>query len=325
MKLKISNRYCLGMAGLILGLAAWCMNAAALTFPLPAQGDVVGSVKTAVAKAGDTLPQIARDNDMGFTELEEANPNLDPDHLTPGTVVVIPSHFILPNAPRNGIVINLAEMRLYYYPKGGNTVTTYPIGIGREGEDTPVGVLKIIQHIPNPTWYSPESIRVARAQEGVIIPKVVPPGPDNPLGKFAMRLSKPTYLIHGTNDPLGGIGRRSSSGCIRLYPEDIERLFSMVKNGDNVYIVNEPYKAGWLASDLYLESHVSLAAKDNQAQQDAAQIKNVINIAIKNKPAQVDWNKAMDISSETQGLPQLIGRTTAAPLASNSLDGSSSG
>ena len=319
MMAKICNKYRLGVMSFILGLGFVSASAAAQTFNVPLQGDVVGSVKTAVAKQGDTLPQIARDYDMGYTELEEANPNIDPDHLKPGTVVVIPSQFILPNTPRNGLVINLAEMRLYFYSKGGSTVTTHPIGIGREGEDTPVGVLKIIQHIPNPTWYSPESIRIARAKEGIDIPKVVPPGPENPLGKFAMRLSKPTYLIHGTNDPLGGIGRRSSSGCIRLYPEDIERLFSMVPNGSTVYIINEPYKAGWLAGELYLESHVPLTGNDDQTQKDAEQIKKVVRLAIKDKQAMVEWDKAMAISDETQGLPQPIGRVTSAPLANSGL------
>ncbi|HVV68306.1 MAG TPA: L,D-transpeptidase family protein [Gammaproteobacteria bacterium] len=321
MMVTIGNTCRFSVIHFILALFFISTSAFAQTFNVPAQGDVVGSVKTAVVKAGDSLPQIARDYDMGYTELEEANPNIDPDHLNPGTVVVIPSQFILPNTPRNGIVINLAEMRLYFYTNGGRTVHTYPIGIGREGEDTPIGVLKIIQHIPNPTWYSPESIRIARAKEGIDIPKVVPPGPDNPLGKFAMRLSKPTYLIHGTNDPLGGIGRRSSSGCIRLYPEDIERLFSMVPNGANVYIINEPYKAGWLAGELYLESHVPLTDKDadTPAPKDAERIKTVVRLAIKDKQAMVEWDKAMDISDETQGLPQPIGRVASRPLADSGM------
>lgn len=287
----------------------WWANA--LTFALPAQGDVVGHVKTAVAKEGDTLAQIARDYDMGYSELVEANPGINPDyHIPAGTAIVIPSQFVLPQAPRDGIIINLAEMRLYYYPKKGGTVSTYPIGIGREGQDaTPQGVLRVIQHIPHPTWYSPESVRIERAKEGIVIPKVVPPGPENPLGDYAMRLSSPTYLIHGTNDPLGGIGRRSSGGCIRMYPEDIDPLFHMTPNGTDVYIMNNPYKAGWMNGRLYLESHVALEDKTDQAQEDAEQIKKVVNIALKSHPdAQVNWNQVMDISGETQGLPQVVGR-----------------
>ena len=293
-----------------LGLAC---SANAQTFVL-GQTDLVGHVKTAVTKEGDTLAQVARDYDMGYVEMEEANPGIvDPDHLVPGTVLVIPSQYVLPNAPHNGIVVNLAEMRLYYYKPGGNEVVTHPMGIGREGEDTPVSVLRITQHVTKPTWYVPPSIREMRAKEGVFLPKVVPPGPDNPLGEYAMRLSSPpqggSYLIHGTNDPLGGIGRRSSSGCLRMYPEDISSLYRQVANGTPVYVINEPYKAGWSGGSLYLESHISLKNQEDQAVEDAAQIRRVIQLAIKKgNIASVDWDRVNEISAETQGLPQVIGR-----------------
>lgn len=277
------------------------------TYLLPTQGDVIGQMQTAVVKPGDTLPQVARNYDMGYTELTEANPGIDPNKLTPGTVLLIPSQFILPNAPRDGMVVNLAEMRLYYYPKGIGQVVTFPMGIGREGENTPIGIMKVIEHRTNPTWYAPESIRQMRATQGVFLPKVVPPGPDNPLGNYALRLSNPTYLIHGTNDPLGGIGRRSSSGCLRLYPEDIEGLFKMIPNGTNVYIVNEPYKVGWSQNKLYLESHVALNGKDDQALDDKAEIRNIVQLATNNRNVQIDWNKALSITQETQGMPQEIG------------------
>lgn len=277
----------------------------ALTFPIPSQGDVVGQVQTAISKPGDTLAQIARDHDMGYTELLEANPGVNPTHIPAGTAIVIPSLFILPNAPRQGLVVNLAEMRLYYF--GGGQVTTHPLGIGREGEDTPVGVLQVIQHIPSPTWTPTAEMKQLRAKEGVTLPDKVGPGPENPLGNYAMRLSNFTYLIHGTNDPLGGIGRRSSSGCMRLYPEDIETLYKQVKNGTNVYIVNEPYKAGWLDNQLYIESHVSLDDNVVQSRDDSDRIRNVVQIATRNKPAQIDWSKALEISGETMGLPQPIG------------------
>lgn len=288
----------------IWGMTVYSALAYAESFPAN-QGDVIGHIKTAVVKPGDTLAQIARNYDMGYTEMIEANPGVDPDHLQPGTVVVIPSQFILPNAPRNGIVVNLAEMRLYHYQNG--RVSTYPMGIGREGEDTPIGVLRVIQHIPNPTWTVPESIRKMRAEQGVYLPESVPPGPENPLGNYAMRLSNYTYLIHGTNDPLGGIGRRSSSGCLRMYPEDIQVLYREVSNGTNVYIVNEPYKAGWSQGRLYLESHISLTDEEGQGVKDADQIRNVVQIATRDRRANVNWNQVMTISSETQGLPQQIG------------------
>ncbi len=283
-------------------------GALAQTFPLSGYTEVVGQIQTTTVKPGESFAQVARDFDMGYTELLEANPGVDPDAVQPNTVLIVPSQFVLPNAPHDGLVVNLAEMRVYYYPKGGREVVTYPIGIGREGEDTPVGVLKVIQHIVKPTWNVPESIRKMRATQGVILPKMVPPGPENPLGDYAMRLSNMTYLIHGTNDPLGGIGRRSSSGCLRLYPEDIDPLFHMVPQGTNVYIVNEPYKAGWLGSQLYLESHVPLQDKADQALDDATQLKNVIQIATQGRSADINWHKAFDITEETQGLPQIIGR-----------------
>ncbi len=288
----------------ILGLFLYTTQAAAQTYPLT-QDDVVGSIKTVTAKPGDTLAQLARDYDMGYMEMKEANPGIDADHLRPGTVLVVPSRFLLPNAPRNGIVINLAEMRLYYYSNG--QVTTHPIGIGREGEETPTTVLRVIQHIPNPVWTVPESIRKLRAEEGVYLPRSVPPGPENPLGNYAMRLSNYTYLIHGTNEPLGGIGRRSSSGCVRMYPEDIESLYHAVPNGANVYVINTPYKAGWSQGQLYLESHIALSDVD-QGVDDTGQIRSVVELATRARRAMVDWNKALAISSETQGLPQVIGQ-----------------
>lgn len=281
-------------------------DAFSLTFNTPS-GDVIGEVKTVVSKDGDTLAQIARDADMGYMEMREANPGLDPDHIPAGSVVVVPSQFILPNTPRNGIVINLAEMRLYYYPQGTGKVVTYPIGIGREGEGTPVGVMQIIQHIPNPTWIATDTMRKLRAAEGVELPKFVPPGPENPLGNYAMRLSRPTFLIHGTNEPLGGIGRRSSSGCMRLYPEDIDPLFHSVPNGANVYIIDEPYKVGWSQNQLYIESHVALQEDGDKAIDDTVQIRNLVELAAKGRNVNVDWNKALTISHEEQGLPQVIG------------------
>lgn len=276
------------------------------TFVLKEHSDMVGSIQTAIVKKGDTLAQIARNYDMGYTELQEANPGIDVDHLVTGTVLVIPSQFILPDVPREGLVVNLAEMRLYFYPKNENSVITHPLGVGRDGEDTILGKLSVIEHIRHPTWTATDTMRKLRAQEGVILPKSVPPGPDNPMGDYAMRLSSYTYLIHGTNDPLGGIGRRSSSGCMRLYPEDIESLYRQVKNGTTVKIINTPYKVGWVDRELFIQSH---AALDTTSQEmNMAQIKNVIKDAINQHFVQVDWDKAIQIAKETQGIPQSIGK-----------------
>jgi len=303
MKFKI--KYSFKMVIAIMGFW-YSLPGFSLVFPLPLD-DVVGEIKTLVSKEGDTLAQIARDVDMGYMEMLEANPNIDPEHIAAGTVLVVPSQFILPNAPRDGIVVNLAEMRLYYYPKDKSTVITYPIGVGREGEGTLIGVFKIIQHRQNPTWTPTETMRKLRAAEGVQLPKFLPPGPDNPLGHYAMRLSKPTYLIHGTNDPLGGIGRRSSSGCMRLYPEDIEALFHVVPNGAKVYILDEAYKAGWRQNKLYIESHVALQQDAEKSIQNMDKIKNVVQLAIRGNQATVNWARVANISAEAQGIPQVVG------------------
>lgn len=285
------------------------VNGLALTLPLPPPGDdVVGSVKSAVVNEGDTFSTIARKYDVGYCELQEANPGINPDKPEPGTVLIIPTQYVLPDVPRSGLVINLVEMRLYYFPPNHREVFIFPVGIGREGWETPLGVLSIIEHIPLPTWHAPESIRVARAKEGVYIPKVVPPGPDNPLGEYALRLSNATYLIHGTNDP-SGVGRRSSAGCVRMYPEDIKRLFEMAKNGTPVRVINYPYKSGWGDNRLYLETHLPLGGVLAELDEDHKTAEKVIHRAItKRGAAYVNWTKAIAIAKEQQGMPQEIGR-----------------
>lgn len=281
--------------------------AAAKTFPLPTNGsNVVGQVKTMTVQPGANFAQIARDYDLGYVELKEANPGVDVDNPEPGSILLLPMQYILPNAPRRGIVLNLAEMRLYYYPPGRQEVSTYPVGIGREGEDTIVGEFSIIEKREKPTWIATDFMRKMRAAEGVILPRSVPPGPENPLGEYALRLSKPTYLIHGTNEPLGGIGRRSSSGCMRLYPEDIKPLFHAVTIGTPVYIINASYKAGTLNGKLYLESHVPLQENGNRLA-DQAQIKRVVDAALRGKQVMIDWDRTFQISTEEQGIPQEVG------------------
>lgn len=282
---------------------------AALTFDLPAHGDsVVGHVQWTQALPGDTFSKIGRRYDIGYFELVEANPNLDPLHLTPGTIIVIPSRFILPPGPRKGIVINLAELRIYYYPPHRHVVMTYPVGIGREGWDTPLGPSWIAQKISNPTWIVPPSVRKDRAKDGVHLPLKVPPGPDNPLGGYAMRLKQLNFLIHGTND-YEGVGRRSSAGCLRLLPEDIESLYPQVKLKELVYIVDSPYKIGWNKGRLYLEAHVPLqspSAAGLIAQRAA--IKKLLR-GVSKKTAAIQSESIEKIMLTQNGIPQLIGRS----------------
>lgn len=216
-------------------------------YPIPEKGDIVGQDYQVVASQEDTLVDIARARNVGYEEILSANPEVSVWLPGKGTTVTIPRRHILPNEARKGIVINVAELRLYYYPevKQGETpwVETYPIGIGREGYNTPLGITKTTIRLENPAWYPPSSMRQEAAERGDPAPAVVPPGPDNPLGKYAILLDIPGYLIHGTNQP-DGIGMRASRGCIRMYPEDIASIFDNVPSGTQVNIIDQPVKVG---------------------------------------------------------------------------------
>jgi L,D-transpeptidase ErfK/SrfK len=301
---------------------SWISSASALTFNLPTNGDnVVGHTQWAQAVAGDTFSSIGRRYDVGYYQLVEANPGVDPNNPPAGTIIVIPTKFVLPPVARTGVVVNLAELRIYYYPPNSGKVVTYPIGIGREGWDTPVGIMSITEKTVNPTWYAPASIREARAKDGVEIPKIVPPGPDNPLGGYRMRLTKPTYLIHGTND-YRGVGRRSSSGCIRMFPEDVEALFSRVHTGTAVNIINSAYKAGWLNGQLYLEAHVPLQEQQQDGSADIDDMKKIVNSAILSHSGTLNWDTADHIATIQNGIPQIIGHKNdvVEALATNNLE-----
>lgn len=218
-----------------------------------ADDTVIGSIKKHTTKNKESLIEIARKYDIGYNEISDSNPYLDA--FVPGddVTVIVPTSWVLPNLPSyQGIVINLSEMRLYYFFRKHKTnfVKTFPIGIGTEGNDTPEGIFSVIEKTIRPSWHVPESIR----EEDPDLPSIVPPGPDNPLGSHAIRLSLPTILIHGTNRPYG-IGRRVSHGCIRLYPEDIPKLFKLVSTGAKVTIVRQPIKIGKENKNVYIEVH----------------------------------------------------------------------
>ena len=204
----------------------------------------------------ETLVDLAIQYDLGYNEITDANPGVDPWYPGKGTRVIIPTIWITPelkDLQADTIVINLAELRLYYFKiltTGKVAVLTFPIGIGSEGRDTPLGTYRIIQKIKDPVWVVPPSIRA----EEPTLPEMVPPGPDNPLGRYALRLSNPSYLIHGTNKPLG-IGRRVSHGCLRMYPEDIKTLYDLVRVGTEVKIIYEPIKLLFSSDGVYIEAH----------------------------------------------------------------------
>ncbi len=283
--------------------------ALALRLPLPPKNnDLSGQVQFASVQLNDTFADVARRYDVGYYELVEANPEVNPDQPAPGTVLIIPTQFLLPHIPRAGIVMNLATMRLYYFPQGKNYFYTYPIGIGKEDWQTPLGVLRIIQKIVNPVWVVPESVMKYREQHGDPVPRVMPSGPDNPLGDFAMRLSKPTYLIHGTNDP-SSVGRRSSAGCIHLYPEDIKELFAMTPVDTRVLIINQPYVAGWNDRKLYVAAHLPLEEERAELANTSAVVEALINSMLDNdeEDSKINWKKATEIIKEHTGIPAIIG------------------
>lgn len=232
-------------------------QASAMTLPLPdkAGDSLIGNpphqVKYVPAKYEDTLIDIAVEYRLGQDEIVLANPYVDRWLPGAGTPVRIPTSFLLPNAPRQGVVINLPEMRLYYFPDGGKVVT-YSIGIGRVDWKTPMGKTRIEGKTANPSWSPPPSIIAEHLADGDVLEPYYPPGPDNPLGLFAFRLGIPGYLIHSTNKT-NGVGMRVSHGCIRMYPADIEQFFPMVKVGTQVNIVNQPIKVGWYHDTLYME------------------------------------------------------------------------
>ncbi len=283
------------------------IQADARTFPMPGSGsNVVGEVFMLKTNGFESLPSIARRYDIGQDEIYAANPKLKKYYhrnLPKGAKVVVPSLFILPNEYQ-GIVINLPERRLYYFAPDGGSVETYPVGIGKEGDVTPLMSTKIIEKKKNPEWRPPKSAHADAARYGVTLPKVMPPGPQNPLGKYAMRLGRPNYLIHSTNQPWG-VGKRVSGGCIRMYPENMAQLFGRVAVGTPVVISHRTYRAGWKGNQLYFESNAPISEHRRTAK---GNLYGVIQAAL-NKPGyDVDWQYARRVSRSQNGVPYVIGQ-----------------
>jgi L,D-transpeptidase ErfK/SrfK len=323
------------------------LRAHAEIYALPPDGDdVVGAVATVTARQEDTLVDIARRHGVGYEDIVRANPGVNVWIPGEGTQIVLPTLYVLPAVPRHGIVLNLAEYRMYYFPepKPGEpaVVMTYPISIGRMDWETPLGVTRIVSKVRNPAWFPPESVRDEHAADGRPLPRVVPPGPGNPLGAFAMRLGLPGYLIHGTNKP-AGVGMRVSHGCIRMFPEDIEFLFARIGVDTPVRIINEPVKMGWQGERLVLEAHPVLevmpaeqpvtdtedSAKSEIEQAelaDAHVVKSPLTsvteqfVAVTGTRAgQLDWSLVETIVDRSNGIPAAVGwgiKNAAASAAS---------
>ena len=295
------------LAGLTTGLMAGSLSAQ--TFPLPtAEENVIGQVRVVSTRYQDTLSDIARVHHVGYEEIIRANPKVDPWLPGKGTRIIVPMQHILPDAPRQGLVLNLPEMRLYYYPppRPGQpaVVATFPVSIGRMDWSTPLGLTRVTTKITNPAWYPPASVRAEHEAEGEELPPVIASGPDNPLGEYALQLAVPGYFIHGTNRPYG-IGMRVTHGCIRMYPEDIERLFKEIPVGTPVRIVNQPYKAGWRRGRLYFEAHPPLEEKKTREQNYTPAVRTVI-AATRERPARVIWDRVMRNAVEARGIPLAI-------------------
>ena len=226
---------------------------------------IVGRIHMVFAHHGESLIDIGARFDLGYNQIVKANPGMDrwlPSH---GTQVIIPSEYILPDAPHEGIVLNVAELRMYYFPKDKMTIETYPISIGRMDWSTPMGKTKVLRKDKNPAWYPPASIKAEHAADGDPLPDVIPGGdPENPLGGYALRLGIPGYLIHGTDERKAlGIGMRVTHGCVRMFPTDIERVYHQVPVGTAVYIVNQPMKVTWEGDKLYLQIITPLKEDDD--------------------------------------------------------------
>jgi len=294
----------------LIGLLAlvFMVNVQALTFPLKDDTDIIGQPKEVEVKAGETLGEVGRRFGIGISEVIRANPNIKPyTKLHHGVTVHIPSEFILPDVPRKGIVINLAELRLYYYPKDKDIVITEPIGIGREGHwQTPVGKTTIIKKEEDPIWRPTQNVRAEALKNGTPIPNRFPPGPDNPLGKYILRLGWPTYLIHGTNRP-EGVGERVSAGCIRMLPESAKMLYDSVPLGTLVQVINEPYKLGFKNKQLFVEVHQPL--KDSKAfqQKEFSQLVMLVNEKLAEQSSALpEWTLLQQQINDKSGVPVQI-------------------
>jgi L,D-transpeptidase ErfK/SrfK len=292
----------------LLAAPAW-----ANVYPLAADGSsVVGADETMQTVYEDTLPDLAHRFSLGYYEIIRANPGVDVWLPGAGTKLVLPGRRILPAGPRAGLVVNLPEHRLYYYPKPRGreepVVITYPVSIGKMDWRTPLGETRIVAKVRNPPWYPPESVRKEHEERGDPLPKVVPAGPDNPLGNFAMRLGvgSGSYLIHGTNNPVA-VGMAVTHGCIRMYPEDVAALFPLVPVGTKVRLVNEPVKVAWVAGQLLIEVHPPVDAEGQSIEPDLQVLEPLLDQELGKDTAAIHWDLARETLRAATGMPTLVG------------------
>src|SRR5580692_9813451 len=304
-----------GAAGVLICVLALggAKPALATTYTLSSPtDDVVGQDKTVVTVYEDTLYDLARKFSLGSEELIRVNPGVDPWLPGAGKTLIVPGRHILPPGPREGIVVNLPEHRLYYYPKpkrdGSREVITFPVSIGKMDWRTPLGLTHVTQKQKNPIWYPPESVRKEHAAAGDPLPARVPAGPDNPLGLFAMRLAagNGTYMIHGTNNPIA-VGMPVTHGCIRMYPEDVEQLFPMIPVGTPVRIINQPVKVAWVDGELLLEAHPPVDAEGQSFEPDVDQFAELLRAAVGDSTVAIHWDYAREVLQKADGVLATVG------------------
>lgn len=277
----------------------------AAKFHMPPPGnDVVGQISTVYAEPGDTLEDLGDRYGIGFHEIVEANPHIKTNELYGGEEILIPTQYVLPKY-RKGIVINLAELRLYYFTPDGQYVYTYPVGLGRKGWRTPTTSTTVVRKAVNPTWTAPSTIRNYLLEvTGQLIPKSMPPGPENPLGHYALYLGKNGYLIHGTNQP-ASIGKLISAGCIRLFNADVKELYPFVHTGTPVRIVHHPFKAGWSQGQLVLEAHKPIQNHEPESDLNMTSVFSALKGA-RNAQQRADWQDIQRVTNLSRGIPEPI-------------------
>jgi L,D-transpeptidase ErfK/SrfK len=311
--MRFQYRQAGGKAALLalFGLAAAPSHATVYELTTPTD-TVVGADQAVTTVYEDTLYDLARTYSLGSEELIRVNPSVDPWIPGAGKQVTIPGRHILPTGPREGIVVNLPEHRLYYYPKPVRgkpiVVITYPVSIGKMDWHTPIGLTHVIAKTRNPTWIPPESVRKEHEAAGDPIPKIVPPGPDNPLGAYAMRLAagNGTYMIHGTNNPIA-VGLAVTHGCIRMYPDDVAELFPLIPVGTPVHIVNEPVKVAWVDGELLLEAHPPVDAQGQSFEPDVDQFAELLRTAVGDSTVAIHWDYAREVLQKADGVLATVG------------------
>ena len=313
------NRRVTQTAALSLLSIAALSSANATTYTLTKADDtVVGQDQSVVTVYEDTLYALAAKYSLGSEEIIRVNPGVDPWIPGAGKQITVPGRHILPPGPREGIIVNLPEHRLYYYPKpkrgGPIEVITYPVSIGKMDWRTPLGSTRVIQKQKDPTWFPPESVRKEHAEAGDPLPVKVGPGPDNPLGAYAMRLAagNGTYLIHGTNNPIA-VGLAVTHGCIRMYPDDVAALFPLIPVGTTVRLINEPVKVAWVDGELLLEAHPPVDAQGQSFEPEIDEFSELLKTAVGDTTVAIHWDYAREVLQKANGVIATVGLEAELP------------